>query len=187
MDVTDLVTGAAETANILPGAVPGKSIPQSHRSPEAEPETGPMVRTDPRHGPLNRNRPNSDGQRSIKGKPMQKGRFLMGLVFSSLGIGLMLAIAVGALQNVGLNGRLSLPAVGVCMVVGLVLLGGGFGVMATAAPTFDDDEFDRLVADGDASRNLDDWEGTTSAETSGPPPHDIGKSDNLKMQHSESS
>ena len=75
----------------------------------------------------------------------------MGLVLSTTGIGLMLAVAVGTLQNAGMNGRLSLPAVGVCMIIGLILLGGGFGIMATAAPRFDDDEFDRLVSESDDS------------------------------------
>lgn len=60
----------------------------------------------------------------------------------------MLMVAVGTLQNLGINGRLSLPAVGLCMIVGLMLLGGGFGIMATSAATFDDHEFDRLMEAG---------------------------------------
>lgn len=91
---------------------------------------------------------------SSEARPMQKRRFLAGLVLSSLGIGLMLIVAVGALQNAGLNGRLSLPVVGLCMIIGLMLLGGGFGIMATSAPTFDDHEFDRLVRSGDNDRSL---------------------------------
>lgn len=83
-------------------------------------------------------------------RPMQKRRFLMGLVFSAAGIGLMLVVAAGAVQDAGFHGRLSLPVVGFCMIIGLMLLGGGFGVMATAAPTFDDNEFDRLVQAGES-------------------------------------
>ncbi len=60
----------------------------------------------------------------------------------------MLMVAAGTLQNLGINGRLSLPAVGLCMIVGLMLLGGGFGIMATSAATFDDHEFDRLMEAG---------------------------------------
>jgi len=60
----------------------------------------------------------------------------------------MLMVAAGTLQNHGINGRLSLPAVGLCMIVGLMLLGGGFGIMATSAATFDDREFDRLMEAG---------------------------------------
>lgn len=90
-------------------------------------------------------------QAPVSGRPMQKSRFLAGLLFSGLGLSLMLAVAVGALQDFGLSGRFSLPAVGGCMVIGLMLVGGGFGMMATAAPRFDDDEFDRLVqADNNA-------------------------------------
>ena len=79
------------------------------------------------------------------GRPMQKGRFMMGMLYTALGIGLMLAVAIGALQDAGVNGQMSLPAVGLCMVAGIMLLGGGFGVMATSSPTFDDDEFERLT------------------------------------------
>jgi|GEM_PF-2250877 len=82
-----------------------------------------------------------------KARPMQKRRFLSGLLFSSLGISLMLMVAVGTLHGFGIQGRLSLPVVGLCMIFGLMLLGGGFGVMATAAPTFDDNEFNRLLMD----------------------------------------
>ncbi len=84
-------------------------------------------------------------------RPMQIKRFLSGLVFAAGGIGLMLCVAVGALQDAGADGKLSLPAVAICMVIGLMLLGGGFGVMATAAPTFDDGEFDRLLRQGNQS------------------------------------
>lgn len=42
--------------------------------------------------------------------------------------------------------RLSLPVIAISMILGLMLLGGGFGVMATSAGTFDDDEFERLMA-----------------------------------------
>ncbi|MEZ6132860.1 MAG: hypothetical protein R3C59_29680 [Planctomycetaceae bacterium] len=78
-------------------------------------------------------------------RPMNKRRFATGLLFATSGIALMLTVALGALQSAGANGRLSLPAVAVCMIIGLMLLGGGFGVMATAAATFDDAEFDRLM------------------------------------------
>lgn len=84
-------------------------------------------------------------------RPMQIKRFLSGLMFAAGGIGLMLCVAAGALQDAGADGKLSLPAVAICMVIGLMLLGGGFGVMATAAPTFDDGEFDRLLRQGNQS------------------------------------
>ncbi len=87
--------------------------------------------------------------RTKRGRPMQKARFVWGLFLSASGMGLMLVVAAGALHGAGVNGRLSLPVVGLCMIIGLMLLGGGFGIMATASPTFDDDEFDRLMQAGD--------------------------------------
>lgn len=78
-------------------------------------------------------------------RPMNKGRFATGLMFAASGMALMLVVAFGTMQNAGGLGRLSLPAIGLCMVIGLMLLGGGFGVMATSAGTFDDGEFERLM------------------------------------------
>lgn len=106
-------------------------------------------------------------RKSRPARPMQIRRFLSGLVFAAGGIGLMLCVAVGALQDAGAEGRLSLPAVAICMIIGLMLLGGGFGVMATAAPTFDDDEFDRLLRKGNQSLSgefSDDKSDSSSAE-----------------------
>lgn len=92
--------------------------------------------------------------------PMRIKRFLFGMLIAAGGIALMLIVAFGMLQGWGVNKNLSLPAIGLCMILGLMMLGGGFGVMATAAGTFDDDEFDRLMAgekrvleDGEQERN----------------------------------
>lgn len=117
-----------------------------------------------------------------RARPMQKKRFIVGLMLSSSGIGLMLTVAAGALQTMGANGRLSLPIVGLCMVLGLMMLGGGFGLMATAAPTFDDDEFDRLMQAGNTSmtgrdnsqdvimpQSLREESERTTTDASGPP------------------
>ena len=69
---------------------------------------------------------------------MNRKRFVLGFCLASSGIGLMLAVAVGALQDAGLNGGLSLPSVALCMIIGLMLLGGGFGIMATSTAQYDD-------------------------------------------------
>ncbi|HAD61193.1 MAG TPA: hypothetical protein DCG12_18280 [Planctomycetaceae bacterium] len=71
-------------------------------------------------------------------RPMNRKRFLLGFLLAGSGIGIMLAVAVGALQTAGLNGGLSLPSVALCMVAGVMLLGGGFGIMATSSAQFDD-------------------------------------------------
>ena len=93
-----------------------------------------------------------DSIRNVPSRPMQKGRFLFGMLLSASGLASMLIVAAGALQTAGMNGRLSLPAVAILMVLGLMLLGGGFGIMATSAGTFDDDEFNRLMAETAAER-----------------------------------
>jgi hypothetical protein len=104
--------------------------------------------------PLRKNVYSNSGRKKMKtntqpaARPMKKCRFLAGLILSTCGVATMLMVAAGTLQNLGINGRMSLPAVGLCMIVGLMLLGGGFGIMATSAATFDDHEFDRLMESG---------------------------------------
>lgn len=83
---------------------------------------------------------------------MRKLRFVFGMLLTGSGIALILSVAAGAVQAFGVTGRLSLPAVGLCMIVGVMLLGGGFGVMATSAATFENDEFERLMADNRPSQ-----------------------------------
>ena len=83
---------------------------------------------------------------------MRKLRFVFGMLLTGSGIALILSVAAGAVQAFGVTGRLSLPAVGLCMIVGVMCLGGGFGVMATSAATFENDEFERLMADNRPSR-----------------------------------
>ena len=89
------------------------------------------------------------------GRAMQKGRFLLGLMLSAVGIVTMLLVALGMFRVMGIEGQLSLPVVAVCMIIGLMLLGGGFGIMATASPTFDDDEFERLMNESCSDENTD--------------------------------
>ena len=77
---------------------------------------------------------------------MQVKRFLLGMLTAAIGVTTMLIVAFGVFQGWGMDDRLSLPVIAISMILGLVLLGGGFGVMATSAGTFDDDEFERLMA-----------------------------------------
>ncbi len=112
-------------------------------------------------------------------RPMKKCRFMAGLVLSTCGVATMLMVAAGTLQNLGINGRWALPAVGLCMLVGLMLLGGGFGIMATSAATFDDHEFDRLMESGNVSFRtpLDSscgFDATHSENTGVQPTEDLG-------------
>lgn len=71
-------------------------------------------------------------------RPLNRKRFMLGFLLAGCGIAIMLSVAVGALQTAGFNGGLSLPSVALCMVSGLMLLGGGFGIMATSSAQFDD-------------------------------------------------
>lgn len=79
-------------------------------------------------------------------RPMRVMQFIRGMLLASIGVGLMLAVAFGVLHGWGIKGDMTMPVIGLCMILGLMFLGGGFGLMATASGTFDDDEFDRLMA-----------------------------------------
>jgi|GEM_PF-4582529 len=84
-------------------------------------------------------------------RAMDKGRFASGLLLSSVGIGCLLMIAVGTLQQSDIAERFSMPIVACAAIMGIMMLGGGFGLMATAAAGFDDREFDRLLEAGNIS------------------------------------
>ena len=106
--------------------------------------------------------PNSGGVR----RPLQILPFLRGFFISGGGLGLMMLVVVGVLRDIGVDGSLSLPVVAICMVMGLMMLGGGFGIMATAAPRFDDGEFDRLLSGADSSSGPDSVQETDDGDLS---------------------
>ncbi len=95
--------------------------------------------------------------RSVTRRPLQKRRFGTGLLLSVAGMFTILVVAFGGLQDAGLRGRVSLPVIGLCVIAGVMMLGGGFGLMATAAPGFDDDEFERLMRAGDPGNAPRKW------------------------------
>jgi len=85
------------------------------------------------------------------GQSMDKGRFAFGLLLSSAGVAVMMTIAGGLLYDSGIAERFSLPIVAGAAIMGIMLLGGGFGLMATAAGSMDDGEFERLMEAGNIS------------------------------------
>ena len=79
---------------------------------------------------------------------MRPLRFAMGLVLTTIGIVMILLIAVCMLDVQQPGGSLALPLVAVGVLSGFMLLGGGFGLMASASSGFDEQEFDRLMKAG---------------------------------------
>ena len=84
-------------------------------------------------------------------KTMDKGRYAFGLLLSFLGVSLLLFVAVGMMQQFGTDGWSSLPLVAFTAIAGLMMLSGGFVVMATAAASLDDGEYERLIEAGNIS------------------------------------
>ena len=114
-----------ETASVNNTETTDQQFQSSFLSPPAQQQTKPSHISEPR--------------------PFQPKPFFFGLILATGGIGLMLFVAAGALHDAGGAGAVSLPATGLFMVLGLMLLGGGFGQMAISSPQFDDTEFQRLL------------------------------------------
>lgn len=83
-------------------------------------------------------------------RKLQLGRFVIGMLLSSIGISTILLVGINLVHISRVRNEFALPIVGGSVVAGIMLLGGGFGLMATSAAGFDEEEFDRLMASGPA-------------------------------------
>jgi hypothetical protein len=75
-------------------------------------------------------------------------RFACGLLLTTTGMGLVLLVGIEMLEVQQLAGNFALALVAFGVLTGVTLLGGGFGLMATASSGFDETEFDRLMKAG---------------------------------------
>ncbi|MEJ7592746.1 MAG: hypothetical protein WKF77_14455 [Planctomycetaceae bacterium] len=78
-------------------------------------------------------------------------RFAMGLLSTASGVALILGVGVRVIEMRNIGGDFTMPLIGICVLIGVMLLGGGFGIMATSSSGFDEDEFERLAAAGNIS------------------------------------
>ena len=81
-------------------------------------------------------------------KRTRRGPFLLGMVSSATGIGIVLCIAFGLVQLRRFAGDLSTLLLSGLMIFSVLLIGSGFGMMVLSAAVFDHQEFDRLVQAG---------------------------------------
>lgn len=133
-----------ETASVNNTETTDQQFQSSFLSPPAQQQTKPSHISEPR--------------------PFQPKPFFFGLILATGGIGLMLFVAAGALHDAGGAGAVSLPATGLFMVLGLMMLGGGFGQMAISSPQFDDTEFQRLL-NGETETSETETSETETSET----------------------
>jgi hypothetical protein len=66
-------------------------------------------------------------------------------------MGMVLFVGIRMLEVQQIGGNFALLVVAGCVLTGVMLLGGGFGLMATASSGFDEQEFDRLARAGNIS------------------------------------
>lgn len=102
-------------------------------------------------GPVKRSAENS----TLQIRAMRPVRFAMGAMISATGVGMILSVAFGMFQIRKFGGDMSLLIVGFVVLLGVMFLGGGFGVMATSSAGFDESEFDRLSIAGNLCTEYD--------------------------------
>jgi hypothetical protein len=88
---------------------------------------------------------------SAERKKLRPLRFATGLCLTTLGMGMVLFVGVRMLEVQQVGGDFALLIVAGSVLTGVILLGGGFGLMATASSGFDEQEFDRLARAGNIS------------------------------------
>lgn len=84
-------------------------------------------------------------------RKFQPLRFAMGLLSTTAGMALILGVALRIFELRDVSSDFVMPLNGICVLFGVMLLGGGFGIMATSSSGFDEDEFDRLATAGNIS------------------------------------
>ena len=72
-------------------------------------------------------------------------RFLGGFSLSALGMALILTVGVSLMHVRAMGSEFAMPLVGLAVIIGVMCVGGGFGLMATSYSGFDEQEFDRLM------------------------------------------
>lgn len=81
----------------------------------------------------------------------QPRRFAVGLCCTTSGVALILGVGLRVVEMQEISNDFAMPLVALCVLTGVMLLGGGFGIMATSSSGFDEAEFDRLAAAGNIS------------------------------------
>jgi len=84
-------------------------------------------------------------------RKFQPLRFAKGLFCTASGVALILGVGLRVIEMKNVGADFSMPLIGISLLIGVMLLGGGFGVMATSSSGFDEDEFDRLATAGNIS------------------------------------
>ncbi len=84
-------------------------------------------------------------------RKFQPLRFATGLLCTAAGVALILGAGLRVIEVQNAGAGITLPLIGICVLVGVMLVGGGFGVMATSSSGFDEAEFDRLATAGNIS------------------------------------
>lgn len=84
-------------------------------------------------------------------RKFQPRRFALGLFGTASGVALILGVGLCTIEMQNIGNDFTMPLIGICLLIAVMLLVGGFGVMATSSSGFDEDEFDRLATAGNIS------------------------------------
>lgn len=84
-------------------------------------------------------------------RKFQPLRFSMGLLCTAAGVALIFGAGLRVIEMRGVVSDFTMPLIWIAVLMGVMLVGGGFGVMATSSSGFDEAEFDRLATAGNIS------------------------------------
>lgn len=84
-------------------------------------------------------------------RKFQPRRFALGLLVTASGVALIIGVGICVIEMQSIGSDFTMPLIGICLLIGVMLLVGGFGVMATSSSGFDEDEFDRIATAGNIS------------------------------------
>ncbi len=143
-----LTLEAAPTNSKSPRSVPQHTRELQNVCAESVPMSSPSDADSGRLEPMHV--ANATGQ-SQPPRPLKPLRFALGMLLTGFGMAIILLIGIRLIEVRLTGGDVAMPFVAVGVLIGVILLGGGFAIMASSSSGFDEDEFDRLAEAGNIS------------------------------------
>lgn len=95
-------------------------------------------------------------------------RFSLGLVLTGLGVATIVAVGLNSISVQQVGSEVALPAIALVVLSGIMLLGGGFGLMATSASGLSPEAFPSMFA-AESIENQDGGHAARDGHESGTP------------------
>jgi hypothetical protein len=139
---------AANTDVLVPSSVRPDHLKNLTNSEHSVSQSGSQSQNASEEGAMKGTEEQTPARIRRKFRPL---RFIVGLTLTTISVSLILWVAIRMIDVHLLGGRFALVLVAVVVMSSVMMLGAGFGLMATAAADFDDSEFERLIRSGNIS------------------------------------